>query len=71
MQMIERLAVAIHHRKIEGAQDISIKQRDVELAETLKTLGQFSEDGFDNADDNTQREMRDALSKLRDVRGAA
>lgn len=77
VQMIERLAVAIHHRKSEGAKDLSIKQRDAQLAETLKTLGQFTEEGFDSeaappADgDVTEREMREALAKLREVRGAA
>lgn len=77
VQMVERLAVAIHHRKMQGVKDHSIPQRDAQLAETLKALGRFTEDGFDNQapatakGDAAEHEVRDALSKLRDVRGAA
>ncbi len=92
VQMVERLAVALHERQ-EAArakpQTEQATERDAALAEALKALSLFTEKGFasqprpaendqanigsanEGANDGTEAELRDALSKLQTMRGAA
>ena len=72
VEMVERLALALQENR--AAQ--RSHNRDAVLAEALKTLGQFTEQGFDQgnsaaARDDAQRDMRDALTRLQRLRGAA
>ncbi|MEM7666785.1 MAG: hypothetical protein AAF250_13090 [Pseudomonadota bacterium] len=89
VQMVERLAVALHeHREAARSKPQSNHEakRDVALAEALKALSMFTQQGFNAetpvpasgvaeqapvAEDTTQAELRDALGKLQTLRGAA
>ncbi|MEL6529582.1 MAG: hypothetical protein AAFQ27_06440 [Pseudomonadota bacterium] len=88
MQMVERLAVALHERQEAARAKPQTEQafeRDAALAEALKALSLFTESGrapqteraendHDPANETTggkEAELRDALSKLHDMRGAA
>lgn len=89
VQMVERLAVALHeHQEVARSKPQSSHEakRDVALAEALKALSMFTQQGFNAqaaaptpgvakqapvADDTTQAELRDALGKLQTLRGAA
>ncbi len=80
VQMVERLAVALRERQ-EAARKVpqseQSAERDAALVEALKALSLFTEQGLaepvraSNAEDGTERELRDALSKLQTMRGAA
>ncbi|MEM1052603.1 MAG: hypothetical protein AAGI28_10955 [Pseudomonadota bacterium] len=82
VEMIERLAAALHERQTQERAELTEGEigREVALAEALKTLSLFTEQGFDKnqsfqRDDSqigeTEIELRNALAKLNDVRGAA
>ena len=85
VEMVERFAGALHERqKAERERRPGAPQRDSALAEALKALSMFNEYGFDpsalaNPDpeiasaelSRTERDLRDALSKLQNLRGAA
>jgi len=88
VQMVERLAVALHERQEATRAKPHTEQateRDAALAEALKALSLFTERGFaahprqagndqsdvDGGNDETEAELRDALSKLQTMRGAA
>ena len=84
VHMVERFAAALHdHQDAEHKRPGSTQspRSDAALAEALKALTLFTGDGFDadpqmsgkNADAlrDTTRELRDALAKLQDLRGAA
>ena len=82
VQMVERLALALndHRAARESANAVrNTTKRDAALAEALRALTRFTEQGLepeqarnenDPADDS-QREMQAALSKLQSLRGAA
>ena len=81
VEMVERFAGALHqHQEAERArQDTNAPGRDVALAEALKALTLFTEGGFDKAGaapatnqlGETERDLREALTKLQTLRGAA
>ncbi|MBV7258756.1 hypothetical protein [Erythrobacter crassostreae] len=84
VHMVERFAAALHdHQDAERKRPGSLRSpdKDASLASALKALTLFTEDGFDadleltdaNADAlrDTTRDLRDALAKLQDLRGAA
>jgi len=88
VQMVERLAVALHERQDAARakpQPEQASERDAALAEALKALSLFTERGVapqsqsaendqasvGGANDGTEAELRDALSKLQTMRGAA
>ncbi|UAB78600.1 hypothetical protein INR77_02360 [Erythrobacter sp. SCSIO 43205] len=86
VEMVERFAAALHERQAkERAQfENTQKSRDAALAEALKALTLFTENGFDTARhqaqpaaptpsnlDETEEELRSALSRLQGLRGAA
>ena len=80
VQMVERFAGALHERQ---AADLRSPERDAALAEALRALDMLSEEGFGshpsipatigdaNSLHGTMREMRDALARLQELRGAA
>ena len=70
VQMVERLAVALHENKSANHTGNAAQRRDAELAEALKTLSRLTEEGLDTTD-AAKAEMRQALSKLQSLRGAA
>lgn len=80
VQMVERLAIALRERQ-EAARNApqteQASERDAALAEALKALSLFTEKGLvepvraSHAEDGTERELRDALSKLQTMQGAA
>ncbi|MEM9500663.1 MAG: hypothetical protein AAF941_02335 [Pseudomonadota bacterium] len=83
VQMVERLAIALHqHQEAARSKPQSTHEakRDVALAEALKALSMFTEQGF-NAEGltkpiappegRTEVELREALGKLQSLRGAA
>ena len=86
VEMVERFAGALHERQ-EAERERHPNggpKRDPALAEALKALAMFNEDGFDvgaltNPDPDiataelsrTEQELRAALSKLQNLRGAA
>ncbi|MDJ0644038.1 MAG: hypothetical protein QNJ15_14585 [Erythrobacter sp.] len=88
VQMVERLAVALQERQ-EAARNRppaeQTSERDAALAEALKALAVFTENGLAandevadldreasaGTDTRTERDLRDALSKLQTMRGAA
>ncbi len=81
VQMVERFAAALHDRQeaeLNGAVSRKVSGSETALADALKALDMFSESGFhpagEGANDelqSTTRELRDALSKLRTLSGAA
>lgn len=90
VQMVERLALALHdHQAAARARPLSghSPERDVALAEALRTLAMFTDKGFvpgavpgsgeaaggptQGPTDATEREMRAALASLQRHRGAA
>jgi hypothetical protein len=87
VEMVERFAAALHERQNAERAHAAHAQpgRDAALAEALKALSLFTEGGFDRTDPDagiaggmaddqvsrTERELRDALSRLRNLRGAA
>lgn len=80
VQMVERFAGALHERQ---AVDLRSPERDAALAEALRALDMLSEEGFGshpsipatigdaNSLHGTMQEMRDALARLQELRGAA
>ena len=70
VQMVERLAVALHENKAASLHKTAAQRRDAELAQALKTLAKLTEEGLGTTD-ATKAEMRQALSKLQSLRGAA
>lgn len=82
VEMVERFAGALHdHQTQERARAVDSEiTREAALAEALKALALFTERGFDQGvkarpDDNalgqTEDELRSALARLQDLRGAA
>jgi hypothetical protein len=86
VQMVERLALALHEHQAATRtkpQSRPSPERDVALAEALRTLSMFTDHGFEPGaagpqepgasapTDETEREMRDALASLHRHRGAA
>ncbi|MCK0129593.1 hypothetical protein [Erythrobacter sp. F6033] len=84
VHMVERFAAALHdHQDAERKRPGSQRSpgQDASLAAALKALTLFTEEGFDaevelsgekaDALRDTTRELRDALAKLQDLRGAA
>lgn len=82
VEMVERFAAALHdHQSTERARSTNARPgRDAALAEALKALSLFTERGFDwdgaaCADETqisqTEHELRDALMRLQNLRGAA
>ena len=86
VEMVERFAAALHERQAqERARFENTQQsRDAALAEALKALTLFTENGFDAAADRpraasptpasidqTEEELRSALTRLQGLRGAA
>lgn len=86
VEMVERFAGALHEHQLSERSRAShdAPMRDVALAEALKALTLFTERGFDQsqaqpgpaktgADElsRTERELREALGKLQNLRGAA
>ena len=81
VQMVERLAMALNERQ-ESARtrppSEQASERDAALAEALKALAVFTEKGMETpiqddppAGNDTESELRDALSKLQTLQGAA
>lgn len=85
VQMVERFAAALHeHQAADRARPHSAANasgRDAALAEALKALTLFAENGFAEGDSassgqvdairDTTAELREALAKLQNLRGAA
>ncbi|WP_162627579.1 hypothetical protein [Erythrobacter sp. KY5] len=85
VEMVERFAGALHqHQESErGRHSGHTPGRDAALAEALKALTLFTQDGFDTPASaatatrpgdrlgQTERDLRDALAKLQTLRGAA
>lgn len=70
VQMVERLAVALHENKASAHSRNPAQARDAELAAALKTLSRLTEEGIQTTD-AAKGEMREAISKLQNLRGAA
>ena len=86
VEMVERFAAALHDRQAQERArfEHSQQSRDAALAEALKALTLFTENGFDAGAtgprpvssapasiDQTEGELRDALTRLQGIRGAA
>ena len=82
VEMVERFAAALHeHQEHERARAASgATNREAALAEALKALSLFTEEGFDMENsarpedhqiDKTESELRGALARLQKLRGAA
>lgn len=80
VEMVERFAAALHDHQNKQRTVAATPGRDAALAEALKALSLFTERGFDREEpraagesqiSQTERELRDALARLQDLRGAA
>lgn len=81
VEMVERFAAALHDHQNNARKRPAAKPgRDAALAEALKALSMFTESGFDQDTfgeagegqvSQTERELRDALARLQNLRGAA
>lgn len=82
VEMVERFAAALHEHQNQERARMALGQagRDAALAEALKALTLFTERGFDQGTaatvsegqiGRTERELREALARLQDLRGAA
>ncbi|MEE4315654.1 MAG: hypothetical protein V2I74_01610 [Erythrobacter sp.] len=71
IQMVERFAAALHEHQAAAARDgqrADLAGRDAALAEALKTLAALSKDG---ATATQSAPLREALTRLHELRGAA
>lgn len=71
IQMVERFAAALHEHQAAAARDgqrADLAGRDAALAEALKTLAALSKDG---AASTQSAPLREALTRLHELRGAA
>ena len=82
VEMVERFAAALHDHQVQERKRYAAGQgaRETALAEALKALSLFTEAGFDKADrapvsdsdiGQTEDELRSALERLQQMRGAA
>ncbi len=82
VEMIERFAAALHDRQSKERTSTSSEEvaREAALAEALKALALFTDAGFDKGNsaavancqiDQTEDELKNALARLQEVRGAA
>ena len=86
VEMVERFACALHEHQAQERERAAQGEiaREAALAEALKALALFTEQGFDKSQHNsqhrssstselgkTERELRGALARLQELRGAA